>query len=70
MPKAAVSMEEGMLVEWFVEDGATVKEGEQLYAVETEKSTIEVDAPATGRLRRSGVVGQTYQVGDVIGEIV
>lgn len=69
IPKAAVSMQEGILVEWLAPDGATVSEGQKLYILELEKSTLDVESPAAGVLRHVGVQGETYKVGDVVGEI-
>lgn len=69
IPKAAVSMQEGTLTSWLVADGATVAEGQAIYTLELEKSTMDVEAPAAGRLKQIGVAGTTYKVGDVIGEI-
>lgn len=69
IPKAAVSMQEGTLTQWLVADGETVAEGQPVYILELEKSTMEVEAPAAGVLRHSGVAGTTYKVGAVIGEI-
>jgi pyruvate/2-oxoglutarate dehydrogenase complex dihydrolipoamide acyltransferase (E2) component len=69
IPKAAVSMQEGILTAWLVPQGAIVREGEPLYTLELEKSTMDVEAPAGGRLHQIGVPGTTYKVGDVIGEI-
>jgi pyruvate/2-oxoglutarate dehydrogenase complex dihydrolipoamide acyltransferase (E2) component len=69
IPKAAVSMREGTLVAWLVADGATVSEGEPLYTLELEKSTMDVESPAAGVIRQTGVAGTTYKVGEVIGEI-
>jgi len=69
IPKAAVSMREGTLVAWLVADGATVVEGEPIYTLELEKSTMDVESPAAGVIRQSGVAGTTYKVGEIIGEI-
>jgi len=69
IPKAAVSMREGTLVAWLVPDGATVSEGEPIYTLELEKSTMDVESPAAGVIRHTGVAGTTYKVGEVIGEI-
>lgn len=69
LPKIGFSMTEGELAEWLVEDGATVTEGEPLYSIESDKSTNEVESPASGTLRITGVVGETYEVGTVIGTI-
>jgi len=68
-PKIGFSMTEGILAEWLVADGATVAEGDLLYAVETDKSTNEVEAPASGVLRIVGQTGETYEVGAIIGSI-
>ena len=62
-------MNEGILSEWLVEDGAQVTEGQPLYALESDKSTNEVESPATGTLKILGEIGETYEVGVVIAEI-
>jgi len=69
VPKIGFSMNEGMLAEWLVEDGAEVSEGQPLYALEADKSTNEVESPASGKIRIIGEVGETYEVGAVIAEI-
>lgn len=69
LPKIGFSMNEGTLAEWMAEDGAQVTEGQPLYALESDKSTNEVDAPATGTLRIHATVGETYEVGTVLGVI-
>jgi pyruvate/2-oxoglutarate dehydrogenase complex dihydrolipoamide acyltransferase (E2) component len=51
LPKLGFSMNEGELVEWLVEDGVAVTEGQPLYALESDKSTQEVEAPTSGKLR-------------------
>ena len=68
-PKIGFSMEEGTLAEWLAADGASVKEGEPLYALESDKSVQEVEAPASGKLKIIAVVGEVYKVGDVLGTI-
>lgn len=69
LPKIGFSMTEGVLSEWLAADGATVKEGEPLFAIESDKSTNEVESPATGTLKIIGQTGETYEVGAVIGTI-
>jgi pyruvate/2-oxoglutarate dehydrogenase complex dihydrolipoamide acyltransferase (E2) component len=68
-PKIGFSMEEGVFTEWMVADGTEVKEGQPLYVIESDKSTQEVEAPASGVLKVIAEVGQTYKVGDVLAEI-
>ncbi len=69
LPKIGFSMNEGVLAEWLVTDGGTVNEGEPLFALESEKSTQEVESPATGTLKILKEVGETYEVGTVLGII-
>lgn len=52
MPKAGQSMEEGVIVKWHVQPGATVQKGMILFEIETDKATIEVEATDEGRLSR------------------
>jgi pyruvate/2-oxoglutarate dehydrogenase complex dihydrolipoamide acyltransferase (E2) component len=69
LPKLGFSMDEATLTEWLVADGGAVTEGEPLYAIESEKSVQEIEAPASGTLRVIKEPGEIYQVGTVIGEI-
>ena len=69
LPKIGFSMNEGQIAEWLAVDGAQVTEGQPLYALEADKSTNEVEAPATGILRITAELGETYEVGTVLGYI-
>lgn len=69
LPKLGFSMNEGTLSEWLVADGAQVRQGEPLYALESEKSVQEIEAPASGTLKISKPAGEIYEVGTVLGEI-
>lgn len=69
IPKLGVSMSEGTLVEWLVQDGEQVTEGQVLYRIETDKVENDVESPVAGIVRITGVEGETYDVGDPIGEI-
>jgi pyruvate/2-oxoglutarate dehydrogenase complex dihydrolipoamide acyltransferase (E2) component len=66
LPKLGFSMEEGELAEWMVEDGGQAVEGAPLYSLESDKSTQEVESPATGTLRILKQTGDTYPVGTVL----
>ena len=68
-PKIGFSMEEGVLSEWLVADGSAVAEGQVLYTLESEKSTQEVESPASGTLKILVAAGETYKVGDILAEI-
>jgi len=40
-----------ILVKWYKAEGEPVQKGEPLFAVETDKATLDVEAPETGVLR-------------------
>jgi pyruvate/2-oxoglutarate dehydrogenase complex dihydrolipoamide acyltransferase (E2) component len=69
VPKLGVSMSEGTLIEWLVQDGATVTEGQEIYRLETDKVENDMESPASGVIRITGIEGEIYAVGDAIGEI-
>ena len=70
MPKWGLSMTEGRLLDWLVEEGAEVSAGDELCEVETEKITGAVEAAASGTLRRRiAEVGQVIPVGGLLGVI-
>lgn len=69
LPKLGFSMNEGQIAEWLFGDGEQVTEGEALFLLEADKSTNEVEAPASGTLRIVAQEGETYEVGTVIGYI-
>ena len=70
MPKWGLSMTEGKLLDWLVEEGAEVAVGQELAEVETEKITGAVESTADGVLRRRvGQVGDVIPVGGLLGVI-
>lgn len=66
LPKIGFSMNEGVLAEWLVADGGQAVEGEPLFSLESDKSTNEVESPATGTLKILKETGETYEVGTVL----
>lgn len=70
VPKLGMSALEATLSEWMHADGERVEKGEVIYLVETDKTTAEIEAQASGIIRQTGEVGVTYKVGDLIGTIV
>jgi pyruvate/2-oxoglutarate dehydrogenase complex dihydrolipoamide acyltransferase (E2) component len=69
LPKLGFTMTEGTITEWLAGDGAAVQEGQPLYAVEAEKATQEIEAPASGTLKILVQAGEEVAVGVVIGTI-
>jgi pyruvate dehydrogenase E2 component (dihydrolipoamide acetyltransferase) len=71
MPKMGDGMEEGTLLEWLRKDGEKVKSGEVIGTIQTDKATLELEAPATGTL--AGLLihgGETVPVGKAIAAIL
>jgi pyruvate dehydrogenase E2 component (dihydrolipoamide acetyltransferase) len=50
MPKFGLTMETGIITRWYKQDGDPVKQGEAIFAVETDKMTNDVDAESDGIL--------------------
>ena len=48
MPKLGFNMDEGQLVKWHRRVGETVKKGEVLFEINTDKTTMPVEATADG----------------------
>ena len=48
MPKLAMAMQVGKVVEWLAEEGEWVEKGQPVMVVETEKVTYDCEAPAFG----------------------
>ena len=70
MPQMGFDMEEGTVVRWLKGEGEEVNRGEPIVEVETDKATVEVEAFASGILRRIVVAeGTKVPVGQMIGII-
>ncbi len=50
MPKAGMAMEEGIIVSWLKKQGDTVKTGEAIAEIETDKAVMEIEAEVDGVL--------------------
>lgn len=50
MPKAGIDMTEGQIVKWLKEEGDTVTEGEIILEIMTDKTSMEIEAEASGVL--------------------
>jgi len=61
MPALGMAQETGTLIQWLKAPGDQVTKGEPLMEIETDKATVEIEAPASGIL-----AGVTAQVGDVV----
>ncbi len=67
LPKWGITMEEGTIVEWTVQPGDAVSEGDVIAQVETEKIVVEFVSPVNGVLAAHLVAaGTTVPVGQEV----
>ena len=70
IPKLGSEMTTGQILQWYVKVGDTVEEDQELCEIKTEKMNAQVESLYDGVITEIiGEVGQTYNVGDVIGYI-
>jgi pyruvate dehydrogenase E2 component (dihydrolipoamide acetyltransferase) len=61
VPPLGQTVDTVVLVTWYKNEGEAVAQGDPLFAIETDKATLDVEAPASGVLRQV-----TAQPGDVV----
>lgn len=70
MPKAGIDMTEGEIVKWIKKEGEPVKEGEILLEIMTDKTSMEIEAEASGYLLKIlRQEGETVPIAEVIAYI-
>jgi len=70
MPKLSEAMETGKVIKWLKKEGDTIKGGDVIAEIETDKANVEIEAFGSGVLRKI-LVGEGGQVpvGETIGVI-
>ena len=69
MPRLGLTMTQGLIADWHVEDGAWIEKGALLFTLESEKSTLDIEAPTSGVVRILRPAGETVPVQTVIARI-
>ena len=70
MPKLGMVMKEGLVVLWHVEEGDRIEAGKLLLEIESDKVTTEIEAPASGMVRKIIVrADEIVPCGTVVGII-
>jgi len=69
MPKMGQTMEKGKIVKWLKKEGEKVEKGEPLLEIETDKTTIEVEARVSGILKITAKEGEEAPIATTIGFI-
>lgn len=67
--KLSQTMDTGRIVYWLKQAGDEITEGEVIAEVETDKATVELEAPVSGRLLEPVQASVDVPVGGVIGYI-
>jgi len=71
MPALEMAQETGKVIHWLKRPGETVRKGEPIVEIETDKVTVEIEAPASGVLRDvTAAEGDVVPVGRTIALIV
>jgi pyruvate dehydrogenase E2 component (dihydrolipoamide acetyltransferase) len=71
MPALGMSQKTGVLLRWLKREGENVTKGEPVMEVETDKATVEIEAPASGKLSRVNArEGDEVPVGQVVAVIL
>jgi pyruvate dehydrogenase E2 component (dihydrolipoamide acetyltransferase) len=71
MPALGMAQETGKLVRWIKNEGDTVTKGEPLMEIETDKVTVEIEAPADGVLGGiSAAEGEDIPVGQAVAYVL
>lgn len=69
IPKTGIYMDDCHLIDWLVDEGASVRAGDALFLMETNKVEMEIEAGAGGIVHRVAPAGEDYPIGRVIGWI-
>jgi len=71
LPALGMSQETGTIVQWLKSEGERVTQGEPIAEIETDKATVELEAPASGTLSNvTAQAGAEIPVGQVIATIL
>ncbi|MCK9254527.1 MAG: 2-oxo acid dehydrogenase subunit E2 [Bacteroidales bacterium] len=69
-PDIGEGLDEGTILEWYVKKGQTVKVGDPLVKMETDKVVADIPSPRDGVIAATfGKVGETLNVGNALAEI-
>ncbi len=70
MPRLSDSMEEGTILRWLAEEGASVTRGQELAEIETDKASMVYEADEAGVLHTLAAEGDTLPVGAPIAQLL
>jgi len=69
LAQLSISMEDGRVSRWLVADGELVSTGQPVVEIETDKATIEIEAPVDGVVRIIAAEGDIVVVDGILAEL-
>ena len=70
LPKVDMDMSTGVISQWHVKDGDTVKKGQPIFDIETDKAAMEIEAPGDGTIKLADLGGaKDIAIGTVVAVI-
>ena len=69
IPSIGESISEVQIAEWLKKDGEEVKKDENVAVIDSEKTTLELPAPDSGRLKILHQSGETVHIGEIVARI-
>lgn len=70
LPKVDMDMSTGVISQWHVKDGDSVKKGQPIFDIETDKAAMEIEAPVDGTIKFADLGGaKDIAIGTVVAVI-
>lgn len=70
LPKVDMDMSTGVISHWHVKDGDSVRKGQPIFDIETDKAAMEIEAPGDGTIKLADLGGKTdIPIGTVVAMI-
>jgi pyruvate/2-oxoglutarate dehydrogenase complex dihydrolipoamide acyltransferase (E2) component len=69
IPRMSIGVSEAALVEYLVDEGDRVEEGDPIFIIDTDKVESEVEAGAAGTVHWTARTGEVYRTGTPVGTI-
>jgi len=69
IPNIGESISEVQIAEWLKADGDEVKKDENIAMIDSEKTTLELPSPESGRLKILHPAGDTVKIGEIVARI-
>lgn len=70
LPALGMAQDTGKILEWLKAEGELVRQGEAIVVIETDKASVELEAPVSGVLARLTAAGSEVPVAEVIAVIL